>query len=63
KVLGPDHPDTLESLNNLALVLRNQGKYGESEGMHRRAIEGFEKVLGPDHPNTLKSLNNLAMLL
>ncbi|CUS12350.1 unnamed protein product, partial [Tuber aestivum] len=35
-VLGPDHPDTLTSLNNLAIVLESQGKYGESEAMHRR---------------------------
>ncbi|CUS09496.1 unnamed protein product, partial [Tuber aestivum] len=63
KILGPDHPDTLTSVNNLALVLREQGKYGESEKMHRHALEGREKILGPDHPNTLTSVNNLALVL
>jgi hypothetical protein len=27
KVLGVDHPDTLMSVSNLALVLKYQGKY------------------------------------
>jgi Tetratricopeptide repeat len=33
KVLGKEHPDTLASMNNLALVLHNQGKYEEAEQM------------------------------
>ncbi|CUS08953.1 unnamed protein product, partial [Tuber aestivum] len=41
-VLGKDHPDTLTSVNNLALVLRYQGKYDESEAVNRRALEGRE---------------------
>jgi hypothetical protein len=34
--------DTLTSVNNLGLVLDRQGKYEESEAMHRRALEGSE---------------------
>jgi len=30
KVLGREHPDTLASVNNLALVLQSQGKYEEA---------------------------------
>jgi Tetratricopeptide repeat len=30
KVLGNEHPDTLRSINNLALVLSDQGKYEEA---------------------------------
>ncbi|PWW77303.1 hypothetical protein C7212DRAFT_185931 [Tuber magnatum] len=40
KILGLDHPETLTSVNNLALVLQYQGKYDESEAMNRRALEG-----------------------
>jgi hypothetical protein len=29
KVLGRQHPDTLSSINNLAEVLKYQGKYDE----------------------------------
>ncbi|CUS08030.1 unnamed protein product, partial [Tuber aestivum] len=63
KVLGPDHPNTLSSLNNLAIVLQYQRKFIESETMHRRALEGRKKVLGLDHPDTLNSLKNLAIVL
>ena len=35
----------------------------EAEGLHRRALEGFESQLGPQHPDTLTSVNNLAFLL
>jgi hypothetical protein len=34
KVLGKEHPSTLNSMDNLALVLHSQGKYAEAEGMH-----------------------------
>jgi tetratricopeptide (TPR) repeat protein len=63
KVLGPEHPDTLTSVNNLGSVLERQGKYEEAEAMHRRALKGREKVLGLEHPDTLTSVNNLGLLL
>ena len=46
KELREDHPDTLTSVNNLVLVLRNRGKYEEAETLHRRALAGYEKELG-----------------
>ena len=62
-VLGEEHPDTLTSLNNLALVLQDQGKYEQAEDMNRQALEGREKALGKEHPFTLTSLSNLASVL
>ena len=62
-MLGPEHPDTLISMNNLAEVLRDQGKYQAAEEMHRRALELKGKVLGPEHPSTLASMNNLGLVL
>jgi len=38
-VLGREHPDTLTSMNNLALVLDSQGKYSEAEQMHRQTLK------------------------
>ena len=35
KVLGKEHPATLTSVNNLAGVLQDQGKYEEAEKMNR----------------------------
>ena len=39
RVLGPEHPDTLGSLNNLAILYWNQGKYEEAEPLYQRALE------------------------
>jgi len=50
-------------MDNLALVLRKQGKYEASEEMYQRALELREKVLGPEHPDVLISMNNLAGVL
>ena len=61
--LGAEHPVTLASVSNLALVLLSQGKYEQAEDMNRRALEGNEKALGKEHPNTLTSVYCLAYLL
>jgi Flp pilus assembly protein TadD len=63
KVLGLEHPDTLASMNNLALALNRQGEYVEAEEMHRQTLELRRKVLGLEHPDTLASMNNLALAL
>ena len=61
--LGPHHPDTLRSVNNLGILLRDKGDYQEAEQMHRRALVGKERAFGWDHPDTLRSVNSLGILL
>ena len=60
RVLGPKHPDTLVSMNNLACVLLDEGKYAQAEALYSQALEIERRVLGPEHPDTLISMNNLA---
>nr|VFK14111.1 MAG: Tetratricopeptide repeat-containing protein [Candidatus Kentron sp. FM] len=60
--LGPEHPDTLTSLNNLAGLYQSQGRYSEAEPLYQRALAASERVLGKEHPDTLSSLGNLALL-
>lgn len=62
-VLGEKHPDTLNSMRNLADVLSTQGKYDEAEGRHRHTLTLSEMELGMKHPDTLTSMNNLASTL
>ena len=62
-VLGKDHPDTLVSLNVLAVSLHSQGKYAEAEAIYRQTLQLMETVLGNGHPDTLASMNNLASSL
>lgn len=63
KNLGPDHPETLKSINNLGTILGDNGHYEEAEPLFRRALEGREIVLGPDHPVTLRSVLDLGTLV
>ena len=62
RLLGPDHPDTLTSIDGLALLLHTQGDLIAAEALYRRAFETRERLVGPDHPDTLHNLNNLAVL-
>jgi len=39
-VLGKEHLSTLASMNNLALVLGNQGIYKQAEEIHRQTRSG-----------------------
>ena len=56
-----DHPDTADSLNNLAILL-SRGKYAEAEPLLQARSRHPEKALGKDHPDTANGLNNLAAL-
>ena len=60
-VLGPDHPGTLAVRNNLALVYKSVGRFGEAIELFEQVLAEHERVLGPDHPDTLKTRNNLAV--
>jgi tetratricopeptide (TPR) repeat protein len=60
EVLGPKHPHTATSYNNLALNLHAQGKARDAEPLFRKALAIYEEVLGPKHPDTAASYNNLA---
>ena len=61
RVLGPDHPDTLNSRNNLAAIYVAAGRSAEAIGLHEQTLADYERTLGPDHPGTLASRNNLAL--
>ena len=63
KALGPEHPDTAASLNNLAVLLRHEGDFAGARPLYERALAIHEKVLGPEHPETANSMSNLAPLL
>jgi len=62
EVFGPFHPNTLTSMNNLAVLYESQGKYDDAEPLFMECLEKTKRALGPDHPDTLASMNNLARL-
>jgi hypothetical protein len=60
--LGKEHPDTLETVGDLAAVLRDQCRY-EAEEMNGWALEGHKKVMGEYHPSKLTSMTSIALVL
>src|SRR5208282_5321389 len=60
RVLGPDHPDTLGSRNNLAYAYQDAGDLGRAIPLYEQTLADRQRVLGADHPDTLGSGNNLA---
>ena len=60
KILGPDHPHTLASRNNLAGAYYSAGRLGEAIPLYEQTLADRVRVLGDDHPDTLASRSNLA---
>ena len=60
EALGPHHPDTLASRNNLAGAYRVSGRLDKAIALHKENLEDSIRVLGTDHPSTLTSRLNLA---
>ena len=61
-MLGASHARVGQTLNNLAIVYRRQGKYSEAEGLYKRALAIREKALGANHGDVGQTLNNLALV-
>jgi hypothetical protein len=53
RVLGPDHPDTLTTRNNLAYWRGEAGDASGAAAATEQLLADSLRVLGPDHPHTL----------
>jgi RNA polymerase sigma factor (sigma-70 family) len=60
RLLGPDHPDTLNSRNSLAAAYLAAGRVDEAIPLFEQILAVRQRMLGPDDPETLVSQNNLA---
>ena len=60
EALGPHHPDTLDSRNNLAGSYRDAGRLDKAIALYEQILEDSIRVLGLDHPRTLTSRFDLA---
>jgi hypothetical protein len=63
QVLGPEHPETLISIQGLANAIYRQGQIGEARNRFEQTVVLRRKVLGPGHAQTLQSENALAKWL
>ena len=62
KVLGLEHPDVAQSLNDLSVLYNYQGRLKEEQPLQERALSIRTKTLGKEHRDTLQSLGNLAIV-
>ena len=62
RVLGPEHADVAESLNELAAVYRVQSKYTQAEPLYLQALAIREQQFAHNPLNVAQSLNDLALL-
>jgi len=61
ELLGPNHPHTLTSRNNLAAAYYAAGRLNDAIPLFEETLTAQTQLLGPDHPDTLRSRNNLAV--
>jgi eukaryotic-like serine/threonine-protein kinase len=58
---GPDHPDTLWCMQELAMNYAILGRHTEAISLYEETLATQRRVLGPDHPDTLRGMCNLAI--
>ena len=61
RVLGPEHPDTLDTLSDFASMYQRQGKYALAETYAAQALAGRRHALGSEDPDTMASAADLAL--
>jgi tetratricopeptide (TPR) repeat protein len=59
QALGPTHPDTAQSLNNLAMLLYDQDQLDQAVPLVERAVAISMERLGASHPDTKRTLGSL----
>ena len=52
RVLGEEHPKTLASMSNLAVIFQNQGRWKEAEELGAQELKICKRVLGGEHTLT-----------
>jgi len=62
RVLGPEHPETLRTRNNLAHAYLAVGRIQDAIAIYEPLLSTQERVLGPEHPETLRTRSNLALV-
>ncbi|KAL6229200.1 hypothetical protein BDW75DRAFT_245948 [Aspergillus navahoensis] len=62
KHLGPEHEDTLASIEMVGLVYLLKGRWKAAEEQFVQVMETRKRVLGAGHPYTLISMGNLASI-
>ncbi|KAH8814667.1 acyl transferase/acyl hydrolase/lysophospholipase [Flagelloscypha sp. PMI_526] len=60
RIFGSEHPDTLASMNNLAVTYSDLARHADALKLKEKVVELRRRILGSEHPHTLTSMGNLA---
>jgi serine/threonine protein kinase/tetratricopeptide (TPR) repeat protein len=63
RVLGPSHPDTLRSMEDLAWLLSQEGQLVEAERLQRQVLAARRDTLHPDAESLARAEDHLAATL
>jgi tetratricopeptide (TPR) repeat protein len=63
RVLGDEHPHTLDRRHRFALLVQDQGDLAAAEAEFRTVLASRRRVLGEEHPDTLDTRRALAGVL
>jgi non-specific serine/threonine protein kinase/serine/threonine-protein kinase len=63
RVFGPEHPITLNTLNNYGGAIRQQNRNEEARPYYERGVTLAYKLYGPDSYRTVIAERNLSLLL
>jgi tetratricopeptide (TPR) repeat protein len=58
RVLGPEHPDSLNALQELAILYRATARYDKAETLLTRLVAVRRRVSGEEHPDTLEATSH-----
>jgi hypothetical protein len=63
RVLGPDHPDTLDAWYYVPYVVGDMGDHATALTEYRDLLAAQRRVLGPNHPDMLTTRHDIAFEL
>ena len=59
KLLGNDHPMTMNTINNIGNLFGMQDKFSEAKDSYQKVLVGYTKIHGPEHKSVIHAMNNL----
>ena len=61
RILGVEHPDTIDAMANLAATYRDLEKYTEAGKLEMQVLNARKRILGVEHLDTIRAMENLAV--
>ena len=63
RVLGEEHPLTINTTSNLATTFHAMGDFGGARALAESVLDAMRHVQGEGHPDTLTAMNNLSRII